>query len=1203
MTISASDYYRHKLYALLHPPGGSKGDGESDRRRAEAGEEQASPGKGWQPGWLNDLKCWNEAELDEIAKWWKATGSLAQDIGASSDRVNLQAQTSPETKACHPISGQKQTLQNGQPPAFSLDNISAIKDEADPKKVFWWFWRFYPELWAKTYADALLYPAHSILPDCPLHSYQSTVSALTGAMFPEGASSDQPETPYLLLFSFSPVQEFIKASRKFLDFWAGSYLLHYLSARLCWYIAQEYGPDAVLVPSLWGQDIIDAFLLKEDAYPDFAKWFGQIGDRKTPIRRFDDHDSNSLSTAGFPNMITVLVPGKKAAEDLGQELADELVALWHGIKKKSEDGKGKTTIVRKGIGEKVKEDIQERVIAYLTKTEGLKGKNPEEKRQTRLERLQAEGPESLLDTERCNLLLQEAFPDWNNKQRQPYRQELIKLVRESNWEWGHLWDAQLSNTWEPYWAAVPLGHPAEDLLIKPKAEHDPSWPTTQQNWAKQQSAIAWPPTELPSEAEKALYQKELNVGTWWGSLQQRLRTAHMAVKNTRHWQIPAAPGPRSSLSGQFSAVHPRLNYQEKQVRDRQTQEYVTRDFREGGGLPESSMRLFWLLMSYAYKGLFNGSEMLNALELTKRMAWQVGGVAESMGISVTEPQPVPLDPIDEELLGIQETEPEINYDQLIRFPNLSSIAAARFVHDSIQKAEVAQREHQDGSIRFQARVHNYWNALANQVGTTLRPKPVNLQDLSDVERAQHETKRQHLDAARRTFGSRTRGRPFHVAKTDQVINSEQTPGRDYNGVMFSAKWLADEMNLEKAKGDNNKTDEVALLRQAIDAAHKDAGFGDGSPGDWWVIVLGDGDGMGSYISGEELHAYRRYISANAIDKSNLDKVTHQTERDYLASLLKKTQKRMGPATHIGLNRALLDFSNRLVPYLTEKRYCGRVIYSGGDDVMAVLPLEDLPGYLRSLRAAWSGKADPYKAVDPKTHDDPVLHFEESGGYWRPIFRDGQRSSVLPDRPHFTMGKDATMSLGIVIANKAVPLPTVLEHLWDAEKTAKAMPGKDGLCFRVIYGGGNTLEALMKGYLLDDWWALINKGTQSKDGKDTLSPILYRLAEELPKRASVTENYSLFAEAAKVIVSSRDESKQFDDFEGFCNQLMVWLKRWEAWVKTADPKQLKPGYDSRQDPPLPGTRPEDLGYLLRFSAFWVSKNLQRQSWVQPVEVKS
>ena len=1129
--------FRQKLYALLQAP---KLDG-------------------WGIQICNQLTCLNGYlgnGPNSLGHWWSSVGGghLAQEIAASSDRINLQAQPRAATQACHPISGQKQTFESSFPKTLNIHIPEVIQQETDPKRVFWWFWRFYPELLQKKLEDEnnaqkdwLLYPAHSILPDCPLHSHQSTVSALVGALSNSGAEQPDEQVPYLLLFSFSPVQEFIKASRKFVDFWAGSYLLHYLSARLCWYVAQQYGPDAVIVPSLWGQDIIDAFWLKQygqperdgEANPDYLEelsrlWrqkFNEINDGLEPVERFeakDDKRSNSLSTAGFPNMITMLVPGKAAAEELGQQLADKLTALWHGVKKETEDDEEQ----RKGIGEKVKEDIRERVIAYLTKTEGLAGKTYQEKRKTRLIRLQAEGPEALLDTERCQLLLQEAFPASNEQQREPYRQELIKLIRESNWEWGDLWDAQLINTWEPYWAAVPLGHPNEDLSIKPKEKNDSSWSITQQNWANQQSAIAWPPTELPTEAEKRVYTQELNVGTWWGSLQQRLRTAHMAVKNTRHWQIPAAPGPRSSLSGQFSAVHPRLNYQ-KLRRNGQD-----KDFREGGGLPDSSMRLFWLIMSYAYKGLFNGSEMLNALELTKRMAWQFGGVAESMGIDVEQEKYskrlVQDDQTGLNILEISE-ETEIDYEKLIRFPNLSSIAAARFMHDSCD---------QDSS-----RLKDYWKELRQQV-----------RDKFDGDNRKER---------RATFGARTRGRPTQVNKTDHRINKDNEPGKDYNGVMFSAKWLADEMNLEKAKRDAAKTepDEVALLRQAIDAAHKDADFGDGSPGDWWVIVLGDGDGMGSYISGEMLHNYGEYIVTNAVDqaKPGFDAQAFQ-------SLLNDTQKRMGPATHIGLNRALLDFSNRLVPYLTEKRYCGRVVYSGGDDVMAVLPLEDLPGYLRSLRAAWSGEPDPEE------------EFNSNGGYWHP------KGSLegLSQRPHFTMGKNATMSLGIVIANKAVPLPTVLESLWDAEKIAKAMPGKDGLCFRVIYGGGNTLEALMKGRLLDDWWALINHGGEE------LSPLLYRLAEELPKRASLTDYY-LFAEAAKVIAKNRDEGRQTPNFDQFCSDLDRWLRDWEDWARAAVA-------DASHGIHPTGTRPEDLGYLLRFSAFWVSKNAQRRAWVQPVEVR-
>ncbi|MHC5729582.1 MAG: type III-B CRISPR-associated protein Cas10/Cmr2, partial [Nostoc sp.] len=204
-----------------------------------------------------------------------------------------------------------------------------VRETDDVEKVFWWFWRFYPEILASKKPDAFLIPSHRILPDSPLHSYKSTVSALVGAMFPSDRDSEKPEHPYLLLFTFSPVQEFIKSSRKFLDFWAGSYLLHYLSAKLCWYIAKTYGPDAVITPSLWSQEIIDALIVKE--YPDMKAEFEHTSNGADPVSRFDNSQSTSLSTAGFPNVITALVPGKKAAEALGKELSAQLTKEWEAI--------------------------------------------------------------------------------------------------------------------------------------------------------------------------------------------------------------------------------------------------------------------------------------------------------------------------------------------------------------------------------------------------------------------------------------------------------------------------------------------------------------------------------------------------------------------------------------------------------------------------------------------------------------------------------------------------------------------------------------------------------------------------------------------------------------------------------------------------------------------------------------------------------
>ncbi|NEO93687.1 MAG: hypothetical protein F6K56_27195, partial [Moorea sp. SIO3G5] len=537
------------------------------------------------------LACYGN-NLDQLRDWWQKLVDQQEQSqvlpnaidrrsryanASSSDRVNLGAVNNTESDDCqvkHPISGQQHQIDSFN--QQETPNLGDIATELDGKKVFWWLWRFYPEIRAKQYPNALLVPAHKILPDCPIHSYNSTVSALVGALYPEDWQPGKShEHPYLLLFTFSPVQEFIKASRKFLDFWAGSYLLHYLSVKLCWHIAQLYGPDAVITPSLWSQEIIDALMIQEFDQPEvnytiFRDSFKQYSlDELDPVSRFDDNKSTSLSTAGFPNIITAVVPGKEAAETLGKELTEKLTEEW------------------KAIADQVREHIKQKVIFWLKESQNQQKRG-------------------------------EILQDFSDGDYQACQRDLEKLQQPGCWEWNTLWDAQIESSWQPYWTAVPLGNPDQQLVISRKKQE-----TFDSKWKDAQKAIAFSRSgqKIPTEAEEKAFHT-LNVGTWWAILQATLGKSIQAVKNTRTWQIPVAPGERSTLSGQFSAVHPNLNY---------------RRFPEGGGLSARSMRLFWRLMAAVYPGgLFNGSEKLNALELTKRMAWQYGGVGESLGIGLTK---------------------------------------------------------------------------------------------------------------------------------------------------------------------------------------------------------------------------------------------------------------------------------------------------------------------------------------------------------------------------------------------------------------------------------------------------------------------------------------------------------------------------------------------------------------------------------------
>jgi CRISPR-associated protein Cmr2 len=891
----------------------------------------------------------------------------------------------------------------------------------------------------------------------------------------EQGGQSKPE-PHLLLFTFSPVQEFIKASRKFLDFWAGSYLLHYLSADLCWFVAQRYGADTLITPSLWGQEIIDAFILKQ--YPEWSTWFIQFQSGKDPVSRFHERSSTSLSTAGFPNTLTLLAGSKEETIKIGEALAKRLSDRW------------------KEIANQVKEDIKHRVSDYVSKNY--------DQIVERLRQLNFFNPEDIA----------------------PYLRELQHYTQPGCWEWNKLWEAQINHSWEPYFVVVPLGHPGPDtpLQILTEAADVEEWIEAQNILmrAKQNEQGQY---RFPSQAEKEAY-RSLNVGTWWGGYQARLGQLIQSVKNTRNWKIPVAPGERSSISGQYSAVHPRFKYEK---------------FQHGRGMTAGSLRLFWWVIAEAYQGLFNGSEKLNAIELTKRMAWGYSDLGETLGIleeisnllkdSLEENPPSAEDTEQLELeespseAQTADTAPQVDYEQLIRFPNLSSIAAARFACDHPEQLQ------------------RYWEYLRKQIS----------EHTNEFSRKQ-----------RRAFYARTR-RPMHIPNADAAIRTAQR----FNGVMFSSKWLADDLNLTNDQ-------QLSTLRRCVDRAHQQAGFGDGSPSDWWVLVLGDGDGMGKYVSGSKLNHYRDYLQETFADRTQCPDPLRALS-DGLWQELMDTKKRMGPATHIGLNRALLDFSNRLVPHLTERRYCGRVIYSGGDDVMAALPLADLPGFLRSLRAAWSGQQDPEN------------EFADQGGYWQ-WQSSGTRPPGIPDRPLFTMGKDATMSLGVVIAHKSVPLPTVLEKLWEAEKSrAKEMkggktvsgndiPDKDGLCFRVIYGSGNTLEALMKGHLLEPWWEWV----QTYENQKNLSPLLYRLAETIPLHAQITADNHLISLVAKVVMSNRDEQLPEDTQTA----LLDWLEDWEQWAWATQAKTEL------------GNRPEDLANLLRFTAFWVSRRQQELSWLEP-----
>jgi CRISPR-associated protein Cmr2 len=291
--------------------------------------------------------------------------------------------------------------------------------------------------------------------------------------------------------------------------------------------------------------------------------------------------------------------------------------------------------------------------------------------------------------------------------------------------------------------------------------------------------------------------------------------------------------------------------------------------------------------------------------------------------------------------------------------------------------------------------------------------------------------------------------------------------------LLNAGWAIEEFNAKDDKTPEEIKDKSDELRGFISKK-----FAPGNnPTDWYVIAAGDGDGMGNWLKGKPLDNYEKFIPEAL--KPQLERLQNNEVKETFQEFL-KLKKRMGPSTHSALSRALLDFSNQLLPYLTENRYAGRLIYGGGDDVLAYTNLWEWDSWLWDVRQCFRGQKDSKN------------EFENKGDYWRWI--DGEKlPKNLSNRPLFTMGSKATISFGIVLAHHSVPLAIALENMWEAEDEAKehkyinacllknhkeTYAKKDAVQARVIYGNGNILKVTAKFDIFKQWKELITDDLES-----------------------------------------------------------------------------------------------------------------------------
>lgn len=193
---------------------------------------------------------------------------------------------------------------------------------------------------------------------------------------------------------------------------------------------------------------------------------------------------------------------------------------------------------------------------------------------------------------------------------------------------------------------------------------------------------------------------------------------------------------------------------------------------------------------------------------------------------------------------------------------------------------------------------------------------------------------------------------------------------------------------------------------------------------YYAVVMFDGDDMGKWLAGDKLPKYQYAYHPQVCE------IIKSDYKDFFKEI-KSKQVPMTPALSAALSRSLSNYSLYLVPAIIKDKV-GKLVYAGGDDVLALVNLHSLLSLLPQLRAAFSGHIDSQCNVD--------FNAEISG------FVDMGEELLM------TMGPEATASAGICIAHYKTPLTEVLRLTKKMEQKSK-QGNKDACSIAVLKRSG------------------------------------------------------------------------------------------------------------------------------------------------------
>lgn len=343
---------------------------------------------------------------------------------------------------------------------------------------------------------------------------------------------------------------------------------------------------------------------------------------------------------------------------------------------------------------------------------------------------------------------------------------------------------------------------------------------------------------------------------------------------------------------------------------------------------------------------------------------------------------------------------------------LGALAAIKRLWPSLFAEEVARALGQDGAAaRFVVSTHTM--ALAHPLEHWLKAGAPGAERFEAA----------HADVLRRTEST---------ALPRRLRNQFGKPGYEL------ARKLPALLEADDAHDEADEVQSATPLRSRVrELLAADAGLET-----YYALLLMDGDHMGRLLAGDPETAIRYRDSFHPRVRAGFDA---QAEHHPRLRAYGEAKRALSPGRHFALSGALNDFALQVVPEVVEREFAGRVLYAGGDDVFAMLPVADVLQAALRLRRAYSG-SDP---------DDAVLDWSGLRGRDRMVCKQG--FAWLRGRLLRLMGERATASAGLVIAHHQAPLGTVRRELAAAERRAKSEGGRDAFSISLVKRAGGIVR--------------------------------------------------------------------------------------------------------------------------------------------------